>query len=440
MPYKSDSGNTTALDKTQRLLKTANKDIALGEIASAKRTLDRVLKLQPNNVIARYNHANALRDLGQTDRAISAFKELIRIAPTHAEAYRNLSSLDPSALSGPLLAQLERLVTDPRVNDVARNHLLFAWGNIKEHHGCFGDAFNCFHRANAMRKIALGYHLNQDYSRFQQLRTLNSRILDIEAADAHRANHVPIFILGMPRTGSTLLEQMISQHAEVCARGELAKFTALTLKPALDGVHFDEGRLTSIRSDYFTFLNSLKPNAKYVIDKMPHNFLVLPLILRAIPEAKIIHVIRDPAATCWSNFRHFFSADEMAYSHDLADLAGYYQLYRTLVCEFVASTFESERVCHVNYERLVKDTETSMRNVFSFLGLAWDPACLRPDQNARIARTASQLQVKKRVYLGSSTFWQNYKAQIGDRFDELVNSQPEFLNQLRQFGSSQSVL
>ena len=424
--------------KINHLLTAANEDLKIGEVARALRKFDGVLRLQPHHLTGLYNRANALRDLGQINQAIRAFEKLIQISPTHSEAYRNLSSLNPGAQGAKWQAQLERLVSDPRISDTSRHHLLFAWGAIQEHRGNFKAAFDSFHRGNAMRKIAIGYHLGQDRSRFEKLKTLPSRVAKVPTTWASEIAHIPIFILGMPRTGSTLIEQMISQHPQIHASGELAEFTALALPSALRGAWFDENQMQSIRDRYSAYISSMRPNTKYVVDKMPHNFLVVPVILQAFPEAKIIHVVRNPEATCWSNFRHFFVADEMAYSHDLSDIVGYYNLYKSLICRFSADA--PERLCHINYELLVENTEECMRRILEFLGLPWASSCLRPDRNARVARTASQLQVRQPVYSGSSNFWRNYEVQIGDAFEDLVESHPDFLNRLRLVGAVQSSL
>ena len=152
---------------------------------------------------------------------------------------------------------------------------------------------------------------------------------------------------------------------------------------------------------------------------MPHNFLYLELILKALPEAKIIHVQRDPAATCWSNFKHYFSDNGLGYSYNLNDTVCYFRMYQNFMLCY--KDFDNERMYHLNYEKLTVDQEFETKKLIEFLELNWEIGCLSPQKNKRIVRTASQQQVKGKIYKGSSEDWLKFKPYMDGAFDGLLS-------------------
>ena len=153
---------------------------------------------------------------------------------------------------------------------------------------------------------------------------------------------------------------------------------------------------------------------------MPQNFCFIPLICAAIPEARIIHVQRDPVATCWSNYRQYFSVNALGYCYDVKDLVAYYKLYLDLM-EFWDRLY-GNRIYHLNYEHLTADQENQTRKLINHLELNWEKACLSPHENKRTVRTASQQQVRQKVYKGSSEAWRKYEPYLNGAFDSLPSS------------------
>ena len=159
---------------------------------------------------------------------------------------------------------------------------------------------------------------------------------------------------------------------------------------------------------------------KFVTDKMPQNFLYLGLISIIFPEAKIIHVKRDPAATCWSNFRQYFSADDLGYSYNLKDTIRYYKLYQDLM-DFWYKNLDIE-IYDLNYDTLTVHQEQETQQLIKYLELDWEETCLAPQKNKRNIRTASRLQVRRKVYTGSSEVWRKFEPYLDGMFDELLES------------------
>ena len=152
---------------------------------------------------------------------------------------------------------------------------------------------------------------------------------------------------------------------------------------------------------------------------MPHNFLHIGLILSAIPEAKVIHVERNPAATCWSNFKHYFSTQDLGYSYKISDVVKYYKLYNDLIIFW--NDLYPNQIYNLNYEKLIFDQESEIRSLVNYVGLKWEKKCLSPHKSKRIIQTASNLQVRKQIYKGSSEAWRNFEPYLDGELDSLLN-------------------
>ena len=177
--------------------------------------------------------------------------------------------------------------------------------------------------------------------------------------------------------------------------------------------------ISEFRKKYFYELSKVSNGKSIITDKMPQNFRFIPLICAAFPEAKIIHVQRNAAATCWSNFKHYFAVKGLGYCYNLEDLVTYYELYIDLM-ELWQSEY-SDRIYNLNYESLTTDQENQTRKLMKHLELNWEEACLSPQKNKRSIRTLSQQQVRKKIYKGSSDAWFKYEPYLNGAFDSLVS-------------------
>jgi hypothetical protein len=229
--------------------------------------------------------------------------------------------------------------------------------------------------------------------------------------------HTPIFILGMPRSGTTLVEQIVSSHSKVTGAGELpyvaqfgTKLVAGLTNPTLEAV-------SEFRERYIAELAKRAEGQAFVTDKMPQNFRYIALICGAFPEAKIVHVQRNAEATCWSNFKHYFAPKDLGYSYNLGDTVKYYGLYKELM-HFWSQSY-NDRIYHLDYDKLTEDQEPETRRLIKCLGLKWEDTCLAPQNNKRSVKTASQQQVRQKVYKGSSQTWRKYEPFLDGVFDGL---------------------
>jgi hypothetical protein len=231
----------------------------------------------------------------------------------------------------------------------------------------------------------------------------------------------------MPRSGTSLVEQILASHAEVYGAGELDTVNK-SLRSSILQRRTEMGSkcegyplapiIERLRSDYLTTVSNLNTPEPYMVDKMPLNFLWGGFILEAFPEAKIIHTKRSPQATCWSIYQQHFAADELGFAYDLADLAGFYGLYLDLM-HFWHIRYPN-RIYDLVYEELTENQNRETEGLLAFCGLEWDPNCLNFHKTKRLVKTASDIQVRQKLYTGSSEKWKNYKKHLGPLLKDLA--------------------
>ena len=227
----------------------------------------------------------------------------------------------------------------------------------------------------------------------------------------------PIFIVGMPRSGTSLIEQMISSHSEIFGGGEFEHLnTALS---ALEWRHPYAFQLEGMRiaDAYLAHLKKQSGNEQFVTDKLPVNFLWIGAIFALFPDAKIVHVRRDARATCWSNYKHYYASDGNGFAYDLGDLAAFYLEYLDLMKHW--DRLFGDRIFTVDYDALVEAPEPLTRDLLTYLGVPWQDNCLRPEENQRAVYTSSAAQVRNGIYTRSSRDWERYSDLIGSAFDTL---------------------
>ena len=223
----------------------------------------------------------------------------------------------------------------------------------------------------------------------------------------------------MPRSGTTLVEQIISSHSEVTGAGELNFVAQFGATIAIGVTEANHESLLDFRHKYLNRLQNVSDGNLIVTDKMPQNFLYIGLLAAAFPEAKIIHVKRNPAAVCWSNYKHYFGSKGVGYCYAIDDVTNYHALYENLM-DFWTNTL-SDRIYQLDYEQLTVNQESETRQLIDYLGMDWDEKCLSPQNNTRRVATASNLQVREKVYEGSSQQWKKYEPFLNGAFDSLLS-------------------
>ena len=379
------------------------------------------LSNEPDNAEAYYNIGNALKDQEKLGEAIEAYDKALSVKPDYADAHFNLSLIKKYEEDDDQIIQAQKLYELENLSKDARCSLAFSLAKMYEDVGKLDQAFSYLFEGNALRKNLLNYSINQDIEFFKRLKETQPHFLiNSKKIKESSIKTNPIFILGMPRSGTSLVEQIISSHAKVLGAGELKYISKFGEKLAVDPTSINVSAISEFRQKYLSEVSKLSYEKNCVTDKMPQNFHFIPLICAAFPEAKIVHIKRSAAATCWSNYKQYFSAEGLGYSYDLKDVVSYYTLYIDLM-DLWQSEY-TDRIYNLNYEELTANQESETRKLIDNLGLDWDEACLSPHKNRRIVRTASQQQVKKKVYQGSSEAWRKYEPYLNGAFNSLPSS------------------
>ncbi|MDA9813374.1 tetratricopeptide repeat protein, partial [Planktomarina temperata] len=398
-----------------------NMGIALkdkGKLEEAIKAYNKALAIKPDYTEAYNNLGATLQDQGKLEEAIKAYNNALAIKPDFADAHRLLSLLTKYTPDTAQISDVEALLQQIDINDSDRCNLLYTNAKMQEDLGDLSAAYASYVAGGGLRQKLLKYEFTQDEHLFDQIKRIAPKFKDVAlSAASEPITHTPIFILGMPRSGTTLVEQIASSHSEVAGAGELkyvslfgGQLAAGLTAPTLEAV-------STFRERYLAELAKRAEGQPFVTDKMPQNFLYIALICAALPEAKIVHVQRSAEATCWSNFMHYFVLKGLGYSYNLGDTVKYYKLYKDLMHFWYQSY--SDRIYNLDYDRLTEDQAPKTRRLIAYLGLNWEDACLAPEKNKRSVRTASQQQVRQKVYKGSSQAWRKYEPFLDGVFDEL---------------------
>ena len=315
--------------------------------------------------------------------------------------------------------------------DEDQTHLHFALGRIYGDLGQYQQSFRHLVEGNALKRKQLAYDEAAVLARFDVTRSLFSAEVMEERAGLGDPSDAPVFILGMPRSGTTLVEQILASHPEVHGAGELGDFEiAVASLGDADGTPPDVGgeELRAIGARYVERVRALAPAARRITDKMPGNFRFAGLIHLALPNARIIHTSRDPVDTCLSCFSILFGGDQ-PYSYDLGELGRYYRAYASLMAHWRA-VLPKGFMLEVRYEALVADFEPQARRIVAHCGLAWDNSCLDFHTAARPVRTASSAQVRRPIYQSSVGRSRPYAGMLRPLLATLGSDQVDVLREL----------
>jgi len=388
----------------------------LGRHEEAVGSYHAALRIDSDFAEVHSNLGNALCEFGSYDEAIASYTEALRLKPEFAEAHNNLSRNKKYTNDDPQFAQMLERLADPDISENELMYLSFALGKVYEDLGDVDQSFKYLLQGNRLRKKELNYDIRSDQSHFEHLKSLFSgegqSTLEYEKLATKSAKQ-PIFIVGMPRSGTTLTEQILASHSQVFGAGELQAVGRI-LSPILRDMAVNGETkigaevLASFKDTYLDELEKIGGDEFFVTDKMPVNFKWIGFLLTAMPGAKIINLQRDPAASCWSIFKRLFSGN--GYSNDLVDLAEYYLLYQDLM-EFWRQQFPSQ-IYDLNYEALTENQEQETRRLLEYCELPWEEQCLEFHKTKRTVRTPSGNQVRKKMYTGSSAAWRKYEVHL----------------------------
>ncbi len=400
----------------------------LGQLDDAVASYRRALELKPDFAEAHSNLGNALRDLGQLDDAVASYRRALELKPDYIEVRLNLAQAGRVVAGDENFAALVALDNSPPIGTSPLSErkalfLSFALGKCYDDIGNHGKAFSCFLDGCRQKRASFDYDPNQTTQLFTEI----MRVFDAATIDRLRGggdpSHLPIFVLGMPRSGTTLIEQIIASHPEVHGAGELHDLMAIAQNNIADTSFpdnlrsLDQAQLVALGTRYVAGLQRRAPDMRRITDKMPENFLIVALIHLMLPNAKIIHVNRNPVDTCLSCFTQLFTFGQQ-HTYDLAELGLYYADYFRLMQHW-RTVLPSDAFLDVRYEDVVADQEAQSRRIVEYCGLEWDEACLDFHKNKRAIQTASVMQVRQPIYRSSVERWKKYESFLAPLLDAL---------------------
>lgn len=381
----------------------------------------RALELKPTLVSVRVSLGSAHAALGHKEAALNCYREALTKDPNNASAFYHLAlarKAEMVSLEPALVQRFQERLSEGALSSGERILVEAALGTIAEGQEDYDRAFNHYRNFNAARReqrVAQGERYDRDaHSRFVDslIAAFPERPVEREGEFASERPR-PIFIVGLPRSGTTLVEQILARHESVSAGGELLDLPLLTdaiedYPQSVAGLSPE--RLASLAGRYREALRRIESEAAYVTDKLPNNFLHLGFIARLFPDATVIHCRRDPLDTCLSCFTQNFTRDQ-AFADDLGDLGAYYQDYRRLMTHWQAAV--PLALVEVHYETLIADPEEQVRHLLDAIQLPWDPACLQFQEAGNPVLTASQWQVRQALNDRSIGRWRRFEAYLG---------------------------
>ena len=388
----------------------------LGRLDDAEASYRRAIALKPDYAKAHSNLGSTLQELGRLEDAEASYRRATALKSDFAEAQRNLAMMKKFSSRDEQFLEMQTLYHDPTISEDDLCRICFALAKACDDLEDIAEAFQFYREGNALRKKKLGYEKAKDQKLFEKLKTsFPSIISHAFEPEIVAPEHTPIFIVGMPRSGTTLAEQIISSHPLVTGAGELNFVSQFGNPMTVGQPPLNDAALTRFREQYLNALQQRSEGNAIVTDKMPQNFRFLGLIATALPEAKIIHVKRHPAAVCWGNYTKHFVNDSLGYCYSLGDILHYHELYEDLMGYW--HQVLPSKIYDLDYEVLTEHQEEETRKLIDHLGLEWSEACLSPQDNKRSVATASSAQVRKKVYQGSSERWKLYRKHLNGAFD-----------------------
>jgi tetratricopeptide (TPR) repeat protein len=391
----------------------------VGEVKRSSQMYAQLLREYPANAKVWLSFGHVLKTEGRQDECIDTYRKSIALDPSLGDAYWSLANLKTFRFTAADLAAMHAQLANPRLEDLSRVQFHFALGKAYEDAGDYAASFEHYAQGNELHRTSLRYDAKLNTARMARLQTIFTREYFQQHAGSGYDAPDPIFIVGMPRAGSTLVEQILSSHSAVEGTSELPDIIAMA-KGLRDRAGSDEigtysAVLASLGADELRALGEQylrrtriyrKTERRLFIDKMPNNFLHIGMIQSILPNAKIIDARRHPLGCCFSNFKQLYASGQR-FSYGLSDVGRYYRDYVQLMAHFDAVL--PGRIHRVIYERMVEDTETEVRRLLDYCGLPFEPGCLRFFENERPVRTASSEQVRKPIYREGLDQWRHYE-------------------------------
>jgi tetratricopeptide (TPR) repeat protein len=395
----------------------------LGRPEEALAVYEKVVAANPDDALAYLGIGDAKRYMGQIQDACAAYERAVALAPRSPVCHRSLADVWRFGENDPRLAALEELERDvDQIPKSVQPDLYFALAKAYDDLKRYGPAFECLQKGNALKRRLVVYDEAMHLDGLRKIAAVFTPELFAARGGTRDPSDVPVFVVGMPRSGTTLVEQILASHPQVFGAGELNHLTNIfESRPTPGRFPFDPDLLTDewlreIGCRYVAEVRALAPRALRITDKMTGNFRLIGLIHLALPKARIIHVQRDPLDICFSCYSHLFR--DLDFTYDLGELGRSYKSYEALMTHW-RSVLPQGKMLEVQYENLVNDFEVEARRLVEYCGLEWDERCLAFHKTERPVHTTSAHQVRQPLYRGAIGRARHYEPWLGPLRDAL---------------------
>lgn len=399
------------------LVNLANLDIKENKTGEAKKNLEKALRNNKNPLADQIIYSALgfyFQQIGDFSNAIKNFEILNKINPNNDVSDKAISLIHKyKNIDDPHLKSMEEKILKKK-DDIKLN---FALGKAYEDLKDYKKSFYYIDYANSLANKKYNYKIDSDEKLFIQIKNFSSNIKNLPKI---AANKKIIFVVGMPRSGTTLTEQILSSHDKVYGAGELPYVEEVIKKYLYKNNSFIQlsindlkiETIQSMQKDYMEKIETFNIKEEYIVDKAPLNFRWIGIIKNIFPNSKIIHLVRDPMDTCLSNFKNNFVSRSIAYCYNLKTLGKYYRLYKDLM-EFWKKKLPEE-IYNLSYEKLIENQISETQKLLKFCNLSWDENCLKPHENKKIVSTASLEQIRKPIYSDSVQKWKKYENELSE--------------------------
>lgn len=393
-----------------------------GDIDRALELFDSVLAKMPDDLAALTSRGHALKTFGRTEDAIASYRRSVEINPHHGDGWYALANLKTFRFTGADIAAMQQAENHPDLPLLSRVHIAFALGKALEDAARYDEAFAAYERGNTLKRHQTRYTSEQMEAEFAAQKTHCTKALFEARTGTGCKAPDPIFIVGLPRAGSTLLEQILASHSQIDGTLELPNILALSHRlrgrshitdreryPRI--LHeLEDNELKKLGQDYIDNTRVHRRGAPFFTDKMPNNFRHIGLIHLILPNAKIIDARRDPLDCCWSGYKQLFSEGQ-EFTYGLEEIGHYYAGYVDLMDHW-NSVLPEGRILKVQHEDVLADLEGQVRRILDYCGLPFEDACIDFHKTERAVRTASSEQVRQPINSGGVAQWQPFELHL----------------------------
>jgi len=437
-----NNGTYTDNDKAENLYKKCieiNKNLVepynnLGNLYKSQNKYDESIKyylkaidISPKSYAAYHNLGTTHVTMGNFAEAKNLFKESIRLNPVFFASHRSLSRIIKYKANEGHFDELK--VISKNINKYDDNNkieIFYSLGKAYEDIKDFKNSFKYYNDANLLMRKKINYSIKDEIKRFDEIKNTYDKELFEKLNKLGSKDQSCIFIVGMPRSGSTLIEQIFSSHPRVFGGDESQNIPDLidknvsnrSLSLFFDYIaQFDQSLLKNIGDEYVLRMKKMSSNSDKITDKLPINFLNVGFIKLVLPKSKIIHCYRNPKDNVLSIYKNFFPDNQIKFSHDINETIEFYKNYKNLM-DYWNSVLPNF-IYNIKYEDLINNTKNQIVDLLKFCDLNWDDKCLNFHKNKRPIKTASDTQARNKVYASSINYWKNYESYLGKYLEKL---------------------